>query len=147
MTQQGTRFDDGTTSGANSLVRIGPGFAPPAGVGHRFHLTTTTFFPFRPNFARPSASTMGWVKVTNLGPDITGSFTVSLREPGVGIQPLGASVDGVMTSSKIGSFGGRFFITIHGLKHGQSEAIMVRFTYPASRSLDGVRKLLHLDFS
>ena len=32
-TQKGTRYDDGTTSSANSLVRICPGFAPPPGVG------------------------------------------------------------------------------------------------------------------
>jgi hypothetical protein len=34
-TQNGTRYDDGTTSGSNSLVRICPGFAPPPGVGRR----------------------------------------------------------------------------------------------------------------
>jgi DNA-binding beta-propeller fold protein YncE len=32
LTQEGTRFDDGTTSGDNSIVRICPGFAPPPGV-------------------------------------------------------------------------------------------------------------------
>ena len=32
QSQAGTRYDDGTTTGDNSLVRICPGFAPPAGV-------------------------------------------------------------------------------------------------------------------
>ena len=32
QSQSGTRYDDGTTTGDNSLVRICPGFAPPAGV-------------------------------------------------------------------------------------------------------------------
>ncbi|MCX2749715.1 GDSL-type esterase/lipase family protein [Arthrobacter sp. MI7-26] len=33
VTQQGTNFPDGTMSGANSIVKICPGFAPPSGVG------------------------------------------------------------------------------------------------------------------
>lgn len=33
VTQSGVRFDDGTTSSDNSLVRICPGFAPPPGAG------------------------------------------------------------------------------------------------------------------
>jgi Ca2+-binding RTX toxin-like protein len=32
QSQNGTRYDNGTTSGDNSIVRICPGFAPPAGV-------------------------------------------------------------------------------------------------------------------
>jgi lysophospholipase L1-like esterase len=32
LTQAGARFDDGTTAGQNSLVRICPGFTPPPGV-------------------------------------------------------------------------------------------------------------------
>ena len=33
LTQAGTRYDDGTVTGQNSLVQICPGFAPPPGVG------------------------------------------------------------------------------------------------------------------
>ena len=35
LTQDGTRYDDGTTNGNDSLVQICPGFAPPPGVGNR----------------------------------------------------------------------------------------------------------------
>lgn len=33
VTQNGTRYDNGTTTGDDSLVRVCPGFAPPPGVG------------------------------------------------------------------------------------------------------------------
>jgi hypothetical protein len=113
----------------------------------QFNLTTTTFFPYRPNFQRPSFSVLGWVQVTNNGPDITNNFTVALSLPRVGIQPLGATVNGVVVAFTISSNSGKPFITISGLKHGQSEAIFVDFTYPASLSLDGIRKALQLSFS
>lgn len=101
-------------------------------------IAAKVFFPFRPNFARPSVNVLGWVKVANNGADITGDFTVAVNVPGVGVQLLGATVDGAKVSSTI--LGKT--ITIHGLKHGQTEAIFVRFTYPPTISLDGIRKLL-----
>src|SRR5207253_5923604 len=42
LTQEGTRYDDGTVSGDPSIVRICPGFAPPPGVTTTTSSTTTT---------------------------------------------------------------------------------------------------------
>ena len=58
-------------------------------------------------------------------------------------SPVGAS----RAVKAIGSKSGTPFITLSGgLKHGQSVALYVRFTYPPAFSLDFMRKKLHLDF-
>lgn len=42
VTQDGGRYDDGTSTGSDTLVRICPGFAPPAGVAQPPTVTITT---------------------------------------------------------------------------------------------------------
>ncbi len=39
LTQEGTRYDNGTVEGGNSIVRVCPGFAPPPGVEPEISLT------------------------------------------------------------------------------------------------------------
>jgi hypothetical protein len=105
------------------------------------HLKSTVFFPYRPNFARPSNHVLAWVNLTNPGPDITGNITVNFTLPGVTIQPKNATQHVV----SIGVNNGTPFLTFSGgLKHGQSMAILVDFIYPPDISLDGIRKALHL---
>ena len=107
-------------------------------------ITSTVFFPFRPNYARPSNTVLAWVQFTNAGANITTNFSLALSVPGIGVQILGATVNGVKVASTISSSAGRPTITIHGLLHGQTEAILVRFTYPPTISLDAIRKLVQL---
>jgi hypothetical protein len=107
------------------------------------HLTSTVFFPYRPNVARPSSTVKAWVILTNPGANITGTITVNLGLPGVTIQPLTAT----QPVTHIGSPGSTTSLTFAGgLKHGQTVSIELNFTYPSSLSLDGIRKALKLSF-
>jgi hypothetical protein len=108
------------------------------------HLNSTVFFPYRPNYARPSNHVLAWIILTNPGNDVTGTITVNFSLPGVGIQPITAT----QHVTNIGVNNGTPFLTFSGgLKHGQSVAVEVLFTYPPSLSLDAIRKDLNMVFT
>jgi hypothetical protein len=109
--------------------------------GVTLSLSHTVFFPYRPNFVRPSNHVLGWVLITNQGADFTGSFTVSFSEPNVTMRPENATVP----VQAIGTTNGRPSITLSGgMRHGQTVAILVDFTYPPWLSLDGIRNALNV---
>src|SRR5712692_426771 len=61
LTQDGTRFDDGTTSGSDSIVRICQGFVPPPGVS-----TTTTSSSTSTSTSSSTSSTTSTSTTTTL---------------------------------------------------------------------------------
>lgn len=152
-TDRSTFRTDITGGLANNIVDVYQDNGSPAvmanqavisGGGQQLNISHTVFWPNRPNHRRPSTSVLGWVILTNNGDDIVGDYTVSFSLPGVTMLPVGAT----RAIKAIGFKDGTPFITLSGgLKHGQSVAIYVRFTYPPFLSLDAIRKKLHLDFS
>jgi len=130
-------FEDGERTFVSNVALVNWSGAAPLNLKH------TVFWPNRPNLRRPSMNVLGWVILTNNGADINGDYTVSFTLPGVTMLPVGAT----RAVKTIDSKDGTPFITLSGgLKHGQSVAIYVRFTYPPAYSLDFMRKKLHLDF-
>jgi hypothetical protein len=108
----------------------------------RLNLSADVFFHYRPSVVRPSNNVIGFVVVTNPGADITGTITVNLNLPGVIMTPITVATPPQQLVAK-GNPGSTTFLTFSGgLKHGQSVAIEVEFTYPGSLSLDGIRNML-----
>ncbi len=116
---------------------------PPSGGGSRpLPMSHTVVFPYRPDARRPSEHVLGWVILTNTGASFGGNFTISLALSGVTIRPLGATAH----VQSLGTVNAKPAITLTGgLKHGQTVSVLVDFTYPASLSLDGIRKALEVD--
>jgi hypothetical protein len=115
---------------------------PPMGV----QVSATVFFPYRPNFVRPSMMVDGWVIATNQGADMTGDLKTTFRLPGVAILPLSATTT-LHPAIGIDSTSGLPSITVPGLKRGQSVGLLCQYTYPPSMTLDGIRKDLRCDFT
>jgi hypothetical protein len=99
-------------------------------------LNETVFFPYRPNFRRPSMSVLGWVQITNNGGAFTQNLTVSFNLPGVTITPMNATKNVVAKGSSSITVSG-------GMNPGDSFEILCNFTYPPSMSLDGIRNALN----
>jgi hypothetical protein len=118
---------------------------PPTGEGptsHPLPMSHTVFFPYRPDFRRPSKHVLAWVIMTNEGANFSGQYTFSFSLPGVVIRPEVATTH----VQSIGTTSGKPSITLTGgLKHGQTVSILVDFTYPARLSEDGLRKALVVD--
>lgn len=81
VTQDGTRYDDGTVTGSNSLVRLCPGFAPPPGVTPPSTLLLTTSVQTRPIVPDPNTSAFVNLSITakysDLTPAANAAITVS----------------------------------------------------------------------
>jgi uncharacterized repeat protein (TIGR01451 family) len=78
LTQDGTRYDNGTTSTNNSIVRICPGFAPPPGVGPKPHLGLTKTDNLNPAKYETVAQVVKYtLKATNEGNTTLHNVSVS----------------------------------------------------------------------
>lgn len=104
------------------------------------NLRTAVFIPHPLTPFHSVGVIMGWVTITNTGPNITANLSVRFTIPGVVIRPLAAS--GAKIKSTSFGTGTASLILAGGLKKGATATIAVSFTVPSYMSIDFLRKNL-----
>ena len=137
-----TFYKDGTQTEENSLVRIGPGFAPPPGVSGAVNLSHSVVFvnQLKPRSPRTA---IGFIALTNnTNADIVGDFTFTFAlPPGASLQSITDMFPASHPIKASGFRNGQYYVTFSGgLKKGAFVEISMSLTYSPYDSLDGIRK-------
>lgn len=137
-----TFYKDGTQTAENSLVRIGPGFAPPPGVSGAVNLSHSVVFvnQLKPRSPRTA---VGYIALTNnTNADIVGDFTFTFSlPPGASLQSITDMFPASHPIKASGFRNGQYYVTFSGgLKKGAFVEISMSLTYSPYDSLDGIRK-------
>ena len=140
VTQSNAVYADGTITNENSIVVIGPGFAPsspPSIAAAAIHLAQSVVFfnQVKPRSPRTAISTI--TLTNNTGADVTGDYTVTFAISSV--KFIGFATNGKVAASGV-TKDGKYFLTFKGgLKKGQSVCVALQFTYLSIDSLDAIR--------